>query len=114
MYLKYLPKRTHYGYEVMVHASMLAALDHNNNVNREPVGEIFVHYFAVVGNCLTHPTREAFPGVLCDLGQGFQNFLTQGTPINYLLIHGTPELHCYFLQAYTISHYAYHIVSIQY
>ncbi|XP_063060604.1 uncharacterized protein LOC134453783 [Engraulis encrasicolus] len=35
MYLKYLPKRTHFGYDVMVHASMLAALDHNNNANRE-------------------------------------------------------------------------------
>ncbi|XDV12130.1 hypothetical protein PO909_000857 [Leuciscus waleckii] len=35
MYLKYLPKRTHFGYDVMVHASMLAALDHNNNVNKE-------------------------------------------------------------------------------
>lgn len=31
MYLKYLPKRTHFGYDVMIHASMLAALDHNNN-----------------------------------------------------------------------------------
>uniref|UniRef100_A0A672G4W7 THAP-type domain-containing protein n=1 Tax=Salarias fasciatus TaxID=181472 RepID=A0A672G4W7_SALFA len=37
MYLKYLPKRTHFGYDVMVHASMLAALDHNNNVNRKQV-----------------------------------------------------------------------------
>ncbi|KAM9327700.1 uncharacterized protein KZ484_019176 [Pholidichthys leucotaenia] len=35
MYLKYLPKRTHFGSDVVVHASMLAALDHNNNVNRE-------------------------------------------------------------------------------
>ncbi|XP_016127734.1 uncharacterized protein [Sinocyclocheilus grahami] len=35
MYLKYLPKRTHFGYDVMIHASMLAALDHNNNANRE-------------------------------------------------------------------------------
>ncbi|KAG1934115.1 hypothetical protein F2P79_020247 [Pimephales promelas] len=35
IYLKYLPKRTHFGYHVMIHASMLAALDHNNNVNRE-------------------------------------------------------------------------------
>ncbi|KAK0148355.1 hypothetical protein N1851_011326 [Merluccius polli] len=34
MYLKYLPKRTHFGYDVMIHASMLAALDHNNNANR--------------------------------------------------------------------------------
>lgn len=40
MYLKYLPKRTHFGYGVMVHASMLAALDHNNNANREQVGEL--------------------------------------------------------------------------
>lgn len=37
MFLKYLPKRTHYGYDVMIHASMLAALDHNNNANREQV-----------------------------------------------------------------------------
>ncbi|XP_049916276.1 uncharacterized protein LOC126399954 isoform X1 [Epinephelus moara] len=35
MYLKYLPQRTHFGYDVMIHASMLAALDHNNNANRE-------------------------------------------------------------------------------
>ncbi|XP_048010409.1 uncharacterized protein LOC125244363 [Megalobrama amblycephala] len=35
MYLKYLPKRIHFGYDVMVHASMIAALDHNNNTNRE-------------------------------------------------------------------------------
>ncbi|XP_057709309.1 uncharacterized protein LOC130927468 isoform X3 [Corythoichthys intestinalis] len=35
MYLKYLPKRTHFGYDVMIHASMLAALDHNNNANAE-------------------------------------------------------------------------------
>ncbi|KAK7895259.1 hypothetical protein WMY93_020584 [Mugilogobius chulae] len=35
MYLKYLPKRTHFGYDVMLHGSMLAALDHNHNVNRE-------------------------------------------------------------------------------
>lgn len=35
MYLKYLPKRTYFGYDVMVHASMLAALDHNSNVKRE-------------------------------------------------------------------------------
>ncbi|KAL7388365.1 hypothetical protein ABVT39_012468, partial [Epinephelus coioides] len=35
MYLKYLPKRAHFGYDVMIHASMLAALDHNNNANRK-------------------------------------------------------------------------------
>ncbi|XP_077094810.1 uncharacterized protein LOC143746700 [Siphateles boraxobius] len=35
MYLKCLPKRTHFGYDLMVHASILAALDHNNNVNKE-------------------------------------------------------------------------------
>ncbi len=40
IYLKYLPKRTHFGYDVMIHASMLAALDHNNNVNREQVCEL--------------------------------------------------------------------------
>ncbi|ROL03974.1 hypothetical protein DPX16_23409 [Anabarilius grahami] len=40
MYLKYLPKRIHFGYDVMVHASMLAALDHNNNTNREQVSVI--------------------------------------------------------------------------
>uniref|UniRef100_A0A672G6U4 THAP domain-containing protein 1 n=1 Tax=Salarias fasciatus TaxID=181472 RepID=A0A672G6U4_SALFA len=32
-----LTLRTHFGYDVMVHASMLAALDHNNNVNRKQV-----------------------------------------------------------------------------
>lgn len=37
MYLKYLPKKTRFGYDVMVHAAMLAALDHNNNVNRKQV-----------------------------------------------------------------------------
>lgn len=35
--INYLPKRTHFGYDVMIHASMLAALDYNNNVNREQV-----------------------------------------------------------------------------
>ncbi|XP_016359907.1 uncharacterized protein LOC107702177 [Sinocyclocheilus anshuiensis] len=35
MYLKYLPKRTYFGYDEMIHASMLAALDHNNNANRQ-------------------------------------------------------------------------------
>lgn len=40
MYLKYLPKRTHFGYDVMIHASMLAALDHNHNTDREQVGEL--------------------------------------------------------------------------
>uniref|UniRef100_A0A671PRE8 Uncharacterized LOC107702177 n=1 Tax=Sinocyclocheilus anshuiensis TaxID=1608454 RepID=A0A671PRE8_9TELE len=37
MYLKYLPKRTYFGYDEMIHASMLAALDHNNNANRQQV-----------------------------------------------------------------------------
>uniref|UniRef100_A0A8C6TKP9 THAP-type domain-containing protein n=1 Tax=Neogobius melanostomus TaxID=47308 RepID=A0A8C6TKP9_9GOBI len=41
MYHKYLPKKTHFGYDVMVHASMLAALEYNNNVNREQVRKRF-------------------------------------------------------------------------
>ena len=50
MYLKYLPKRTHFGYDVMVHASMLAALDHNNNANREQVGELspLCHWILII------------------------------------------------------------------
>ena len=47
MYLKYLPKRTHFGYDVMVHASMLAALDHNNNVNKEQVSVIIPSHCTV-------------------------------------------------------------------
>lgn len=35
-YLKYLPKRIHSGYDVMIHASCLLL---NSNVNREQVGE---------------------------------------------------------------------------
>ncbi|KAJ7384964.1 hypothetical protein OS493_018652 [Desmophyllum pertusum] len=35
MYLKYLPKLTHFSHEVMMHGTMLAALDHNKNANRQ-------------------------------------------------------------------------------
>uniref|UniRef100_A0A8C6SM35 Transposase n=1 Tax=Neogobius melanostomus TaxID=47308 RepID=A0A8C6SM35_9GOBI len=42
-------KLTHFGYDVMVHASMLAALDHNNNVNREQVSELF--FFVAIWEC---------------------------------------------------------------
>ena len=47
MYLKYLPKRTHFGYDVMIHASMLAALDHNNNANRGQVVSLFISFVSL-------------------------------------------------------------------
>lgn len=37
MYLKYLPKLQHFTHDVMKVGTMLAALDHNNNVNRPQV-----------------------------------------------------------------------------
>ena len=32
-------------------------------------------------------------------------FLTQGTPVNNIFIHATPELHCSFLESTIILHY---------
>ena len=40
LYLKYLPKMTHFTHDVMTAGSMLAALDHNFNVNRPQVSKI--------------------------------------------------------------------------
>ena len=37
LYLKYLPKLTHFSHEVMKVGTMLAALDHNFNANRPQV-----------------------------------------------------------------------------
>jgi len=37
MYLKYLPKLTHFSHEVMTYGTMLASLDHNKNANRQQV-----------------------------------------------------------------------------
>uniref|UniRef100_A0A8C6KCV0 Uncharacterized protein n=1 Tax=Nothobranchius furzeri TaxID=105023 RepID=A0A8C6KCV0_NOTFU len=50
MCLKFLPKNTHFGYDVMIHASMLAPLNHNNNVNREQVGELSL--FTPLSHCI--------------------------------------------------------------
>lgn len=37
--LKYMPKRTHFSYNGMNIRSIIAALDHNHNVDREPTGD---------------------------------------------------------------------------
>ena len=39
------------------------------------------------------------------LTQGFSNFSDSGQPVNNLFIHGTPELHCLFLESNIILHY---------
>ena len=40
LYLKYLPKLTHFSHDVMTAGTMLAALDHNFNANRTQVRKI--------------------------------------------------------------------------
>ncbi|KAK7879777.1 hypothetical protein WMY93_033556 [Mugilogobius chulae] len=62
MYLKYLPKRTHFGYDVMLHGSMLAALDHNHNVNRE---QVCIHFVAK-GQDLSPPVLTVEPSVITE------------------------------------------------
>lgn len=47
MYLKYLPKLTHFSHEVMMHGTMLAALDHNKNANRQQVWQKELHVFFI-------------------------------------------------------------------
>ena len=41
LYLKYLPKLTHFTHDVMKVGTMLAALDHNFNANRPQVRQIY-------------------------------------------------------------------------
>ena len=41
LYLKYLPKMTHFSHKAMVQGTKLVALDHNHNVGREQVNGFF-------------------------------------------------------------------------
>lgn len=87
MYPKYLPKRKHFGYVVMIHASMLAALNHSNNANREQVGELS-SFLCFVRTVLTFYLFLTDFSYFC-FWTGCQDFKMGGVLVNRCLLRRT-------------------------